>query len=234
MLPQTRRRAGGCRGEASLTIVANGIRHSEGTPCLTRGSRSHWRTHRIATPYQSLEAFAAASSNVVVVKSMSKAYALSGVRAAYMCGPPALISEARRWCPPWAVSLPGQIAACKALACLDYYRARWQETAVLRCELQAGLEAQGWEVVPGCANLIAIGMTGRPVLTAARNAPARKGRTSRLARVPSGYNTSDVPFCRNSIMARAQAARDRRDPRSTTRCPDFLMMSPSSGRVAAM
>lgn len=103
---------------------------------------------------QSLEAYAAASSNVIVVKSMSKAYALSGVRAAYLCGPPPLVAEARRWCPPWAVSLPGQIAACEALACLDYYRSRWQETAVLRDELQTALEAQGWDVVPGCANFL--------------------------------------------------------------------------------
>ena len=103
---------------------------------------------------QSLEAYAAASSHVVVVKSMSKAYALSGVRAAYLCGAPDHIAEARRWCPPWAVSLPGQIAACEALACLDYYRSRWQETAVLREELRAGLESQGWDVVPSCANFL--------------------------------------------------------------------------------
>jgi histidinol-phosphate/aromatic aminotransferase/cobyric acid decarboxylase-like protein len=38
--------------------------------------------------------------------------------------------------------------------CVNYYRSRWQETAVLRDELQAGLEAQGWDVVPGCANFL--------------------------------------------------------------------------------
>jgi histidinol-phosphate/aromatic aminotransferase/cobyric acid decarboxylase-like protein len=103
---------------------------------------------------QSLEVYAAASSNVVVVKSMSKAYALSGVRAAYLCGPPALVAEARCWCPPWSVSLPGQIAACEAFACVNYYRSRWQETTILRDELQTGLEAQGWDVVPGCANFL--------------------------------------------------------------------------------
>jgi histidinol-phosphate/aromatic aminotransferase/cobyric acid decarboxylase-like protein len=103
---------------------------------------------------QSLEAFAAASSNVVVAKSMSKAYALSGVRAAYLCGPASLVAEASRWRPPWAVSLPGQIAACEALTSMDYYRARWRETAELRSELRAGLEAQHWDVVPGCANFL--------------------------------------------------------------------------------
>ena len=36
---------------------------------------------------ESLEQFAAGSENIVVCKSMSKVYALSGVRAAYLCGP---------------------------------------------------------------------------------------------------------------------------------------------------
>lgn len=103
---------------------------------------------------QSLESYAAASSHVVVCKSMSKAYALSGVRAAYLCGPPDEIAAARTWCPPWSVSLPAQIAACAALASLDYYRQQWQETTSLRHELHAGLEALGWDVVPGCANFL--------------------------------------------------------------------------------
>ena len=64
---------------------------------------------------ESLERFAARSTNVVVCKSMSKAYALSGVRAAYLCGPADMMRELRMLCPPWSVSLPGQIAACEAL-----------------------------------------------------------------------------------------------------------------------
>ena len=57
---------------------------------------------------QSLESFAAQSENVVVCKSMSKVYALSGARAAYLCAPPHLLEELRSVTPPWAVSLLGQ------------------------------------------------------------------------------------------------------------------------------
>jgi histidinol-phosphate/aromatic aminotransferase/cobyric acid decarboxylase-like protein len=103
---------------------------------------------------QSLEPFAAASSNVIVCKSMSKVYALSGARAAYLVGPPALIAELAPRTPPWAVSLPAQIAACAALGATEYYAARWRETGVLRQELQRGLEALGWTVTPGCANFL--------------------------------------------------------------------------------
>jgi histidinol-phosphate/aromatic aminotransferase/cobyric acid decarboxylase-like protein len=85
---------------------------------------------------------------------MSKAYALSGARVAYLCGPPALIDDLRRRRPPWAVGLPAQIAACEALRATDYYRAQWQATHRLREELQFQLEALGWDVVPGCANFL--------------------------------------------------------------------------------
>jgi histidinol-phosphate/aromatic aminotransferase/cobyric acid decarboxylase-like protein len=103
---------------------------------------------------RSLERLAARSLNVVVCKSMSKAYALSGVRAGYVCGPAAMMRELRRRCPPWAVSLPAQIAACEALRAAEYYESRWRETAILRDELTQSLRAIGLYVVPGCANFV--------------------------------------------------------------------------------
>ena len=106
------------------------------------------------SPSQSLEQFASTSNNVVICKSMSKAYALSGARCAYLCGPAALLDELRIVSPPWAVSLPGQIAACAALGSVAYYRARWDETRVLRYELSAALSQLGWDVLPGSANFL--------------------------------------------------------------------------------
>jgi histidinol-phosphate/aromatic aminotransferase/cobyric acid decarboxylase-like protein len=85
---------------------------------------------------------------------MSKMYALSGVRAAYLCGPSPLIDELRPVCPPWSVSLPGQIAACEALRHGAYYRSRWADTHRLRDALFVRLCRLGWDVVPGCANFL--------------------------------------------------------------------------------
>ncbi|MEX2273114.1 MAG: histidinol-phosphate aminotransferase family protein [Vicinamibacterales bacterium] len=108
-----------------------------------------------AAPGQSLEHFAAASHNAVVCKSMSKAYALSGARAAYLCGSSALLEDLRAGTPPWAVSLPGQIAAVTALADPAYYLARWSETARLREALARDLRNLArWDVVPGVANFL--------------------------------------------------------------------------------
>jgi len=86
---------------------------------------------------------------------MSKVYALSGARAAYLCGPSDLISELCPLTPPWSVSLPGQVAAVAALADPVYYRGRWEETCVLREALGARLRDDcGFDVVPGVANFL--------------------------------------------------------------------------------
>jgi histidinol-phosphate/aromatic aminotransferase/cobyric acid decarboxylase-like protein len=104
---------------------------------------------------ESLEGFAAAGPNVVVCKSMSKVYALSGARAAYLCGAAAVMEELRAINPPWAVSLLAQVAAVAALKDPDYYAARYAETHRLRDELAAQVEeVTGWEVLPGVANFL--------------------------------------------------------------------------------
>ena len=104
---------------------------------------------------ESIERFAAKSENVVVCKSMSKVYALSGVRVGYLCGPPRIIKPLRLLNPPWSVSLPGQIAAVAALEDQDYYSRRYRETHDLRTRLADDLLALGdMEVTPGVANYL--------------------------------------------------------------------------------
>ena len=52
---------------------------------------------------ESIERFASESENVVVCKSMSKVYALSGLRVGYLCGPSSIIGPLRLLNPPWSV-----------------------------------------------------------------------------------------------------------------------------------
>jgi histidinol-phosphate/aromatic aminotransferase/cobyric acid decarboxylase-like protein len=107
-----------------------------------------------AGPDQTIEAHAAASANVIVCKSLSKVFGLSGARAAYLCGPAALIADVRKITPPWAVSLPAQMAAIAALNDPDYYRARWRETHELRTALADELRGLGFEVFDGVINSV--------------------------------------------------------------------------------
>ena len=102
-----------------------------------------------------LEQLAAASENVVVGISMSKAWALSGLRLGYLCGPRPLMRDARRASPPWGLSRPSQAAALAALADPDYYLDRYLTTATLRGDLRAGLAAiPGLRPRDGAANFV--------------------------------------------------------------------------------
>jgi histidinol-phosphate/aromatic aminotransferase/cobyric acid decarboxylase-like protein len=104
---------------------------------------------------ESLEKIAAESRNVLVCKSMSKVYALSGARCAYLIGPPRLVAELRAQTPPWAVSLPAQLAAVTALRETAYYQEAWCQTARLRDELGDALAADpGLTVTPSVANFL--------------------------------------------------------------------------------
>jgi len=104
---------------------------------------------------QSLERFAAATDNTVVCKSMSKVYALSGARAAYLCGPKNLIGPLRPLSPPWAVSLPAQVAAVAALQDPGYYDRCYRKTHELRADLGQRLsDTCGLDVVDSVANFI--------------------------------------------------------------------------------
>ncbi|GIJ51179.1 hypothetical protein Val02_80650 [Virgisporangium aliadipatigenens] len=120
----------------------------------------------------SLEGLAAGSPNVVVCKSMSKVYALSGVRVAYLVTDPAAAAELRRWTPPWQVGLPGQIAAVRALADPAWYAARWAETAELRRKLAGALRERGATVdddVAGNFVLVDVPSAGECVARARRD-----------------------------------------------------------------
>jgi histidinol-phosphate/aromatic aminotransferase/cobyric acid decarboxylase-like protein len=103
----------------------------------------------------SLEGYAAATKNVFVCKSMSKACALSGVRVAYLVGDETELAALRAFVPPWSVSLPAQVAAVAALEASEYYQARYRETTELRGELASVLRDRfGFEVVPSKTNFL--------------------------------------------------------------------------------
>jgi len=103
----------------------------------------------------SLEVFASESENVIVCKSMSKVYALSGLRVAYLCASPNIIKELKKITPPWAVSLVGQVAAVKALKDAEYYSKCYEKTRALRKQLALSLESiKNLKIVPSQTNYI--------------------------------------------------------------------------------
>lgn len=104
---------------------------------------------------QSLEPFVVRRENAIVCKSLSKVYALSGLRVGYLCGPPYMLEEFRALIPPWSVSLPAQIAAIAAIKDSNYYTMRYQETHVLRKQLTNDLINLGiHKIIPSIANFV--------------------------------------------------------------------------------
>lgn len=105
---------------------------------------------------QSLERFATTTTNVVVCKSLSKAYALSGMRAAYLCGAADTVEPLRAWTPPWVIGLPAQVAAVRALESPVYYAEQYRETRCLRRKLADAVRRQHprWDVLEGSANFV--------------------------------------------------------------------------------
>jgi histidinol-phosphate/aromatic aminotransferase/cobyric acid decarboxylase-like protein/GNAT superfamily N-acetyltransferase len=103
---------------------------------------------------QSLEQFAVTRENIIICKSMSKVYALSGARCAYLCASPHLLEKLRSITPPWAVSLTGQVAAVAALGDPDYYAERYRQTHALRTRMGDDLTRLGLDVMPSTANFL--------------------------------------------------------------------------------
>lgn len=105
---------------------------------------------------------ASRSENVFVARSFSKAYALSGLRAAFLAGPPADISVLQRKTPPWIVGFPGQVAVLRAFEDDAYYAARYGETRALRTQLARRLREQlGLDVFEGATASVLVHLDGR-------------------------------------------------------------------------
>ncbi|OGY86954.1 MAG: hypothetical protein A2233_00475 [Candidatus Kerfeldbacteria bacterium RIFOXYA2_FULL_38_24] len=88
---------------------------------------------------QSLEKYTTKLNNLIVIKSMSKIYALSGARVAYMVANKKIINNLSSFIPPWSVSLLGQIAGVEALKDPKYYQKQYNKTHNLRKNFIKGL-----------------------------------------------------------------------------------------------
>jgi len=93
--------------------------------------------------------------NMIVLQSLSKTLALSGLRAAYAVVPRESARDIQSITPPWLVSLPAQIAVRQALRDPEYYQARYCETRDLRALLANKIgELNAFHVFEGAANWI--------------------------------------------------------------------------------
>ncbi|HEU4321951.1 MAG TPA: histidinol-phosphate transaminase [Roseiflexaceae bacterium] len=88
------------------------------------------------------------AGNLAVLRSLTKDYALTGLRAGYLLGPPALIAAVEKVQPPWSVNALAQAAARVALADEGHLRRSLAALAEARAALVDGLERLGLAPLP--------------------------------------------------------------------------------------
>ncbi|WP_257453741.1 pyridoxal phosphate-dependent aminotransferase [Archangium lipolyticum] len=84
--------------------------------------------------------------NVVVLRSLTKVFAIPGLRLGYLFGDPRLVRAVRAALPPWNVSAPALAAGRVALECLGQVEAVRTEVARLRKSQEEALTEAGARV----------------------------------------------------------------------------------------
>ncbi|MEB3221183.1 MAG: histidinol-phosphate transaminase [Candidatus Sericytochromatia bacterium] len=106
----------------------------------------------------SLAARACQLPNLVVIESLSKIFAFSGIRAGVAVGTEALASALERELATYHIGTITTLAVARALDEGAYYQARLQETRSLRSDLRQALDASGLftAVLPSAINAVLV------------------------------------------------------------------------------
>jgi histidinol-phosphate/aromatic aminotransferase/cobyric acid decarboxylase-like protein len=143
--------------------------------------------------------------NVIVVKSMSKCWGLSGVRAGYLaCNAPDLVARIRREQPPWTVSNAAAAAAEAALSCEseEHYRLAWLDTHRERSLLALELRRLGAKVRTAPANWVTLPEATRADVEAWKASGLRARKM-----YPAGARVTVLPRHRARILRTIVAPR---------------------------
>jgi histidinol-phosphate aminotransferase len=99
-------------------------------------------------------------SNVVVLRTFSKAFGLASLRIGYAIGPLAVITDIRRTGFPFPVNSLAQAAAVAALGEIDRVREQVCHVVDERDRLAEGLRSDGWTVADSQTNFLWLPMVG--------------------------------------------------------------------------
>jgi len=104
----------------------------------------------------------AARSGAIVLRSMTKYYALAGLRLGYAVADKEIIDGLSRLVPPWSVNTLASLSGVAALADKAYIERTAEWLSVERDYLLKGLSSiEGLEPLPSSANYITVKIAGR-------------------------------------------------------------------------
>ncbi len=90
--------------------------------------------------------------NILILRSLTKAHALAGLRLGYAVGDAAIVGALRRVQPPWSVNALAQAAGVAALADVGHLERTLARLAAAKAALAASLYEQGWQPQPSAAH----------------------------------------------------------------------------------
>lgn len=105
-------------------------------------------------PHLSLIPAVAACGNLMVFRSLTKFYAIPGLRAGYLAGPADRMRQLATQAEPWGLSTPALAAAQACLTQQSFRRRTLRLVPQLRAQLAAGLRQLGLTVFPSCVNYL--------------------------------------------------------------------------------
>ena len=175
--------------------------------------------------------------NVVVLRSMTKFFAIPGLRLGFAVASPDMAARMREHLLPWSVNALAQAAGAAVLSDRDYADRSRQFVREQRESLAAGLGAiPGLFVYPGCANFLLVRLNRSDV-----DAPALAARLIRRGiaiRVCDNYPGLDGRFFRVAVRTPQENARlleelaiaagSPRPPAKPRRTPAIMFQGTSS------
>ncbi|WP_309892025.1 histidinol-phosphate transaminase [Archangium sp.] len=107
----------------------------------------------------------AARPNVLVARTLSKAFGLAGMRVGYAVGHPTLIAEVEKARGPYKVTgLSERMAAAVLFEDVAWMKARAAESLAIRERLVAELQGLGLKTLPTEANFVMVPLPGAPAV----------------------------------------------------------------------
>ena len=94
--------------------------------------------------------------NLIVVRTMSKAYALAGLRVGFAVARPEVIARLNPYRPPGSVSVVSVTVATEALLDDTILESNLERVARERTRLTEALRASGWSVGPSVTNFVLV------------------------------------------------------------------------------
>jgi histidinol-phosphate aminotransferase len=92
------------------------------------------------------------TDNMLVLRSMTKAYALAGMRLGYAVGHPDILSALHKVCPPWSVNALAQAAGIAALNDTVHLTQSLRQLAQAKRDLLNHLQAAGHRPLPSATH----------------------------------------------------------------------------------